>query len=203
MFRRTLAVLPYDVVHFSWSTGYMRIISDLTNRNNIRTKAKELSEQIRDYHAKHPQRKIYIISKSAGTMIALSALAHLDQDTVERAILLSPAVSPTFPLTDALHAVRTELISFWSPHDHFWLGLGTSLFGTADGVQCRSAGLVGFATPPESSADSAYRKLRQIKWELSMLRYLHIGDHAGNSMPPFIREYIMPLLTSEQKQSTG
>jgi pimeloyl-ACP methyl ester carboxylesterase len=192
--RRALADLPYDVHHFRWGRGYMRIISDLTNSENIQLRSRELADLIRDYRRRSGNRKVYVIAKSAGTMVALRALAQVEEESVERAILLSPAVSPGFPLSDSLRAVKRDLVSFWSPNDLFWLGLGTSLFGTADGVPCRAAGLVGFRVPDEQELPREYVKLRQIRWEPSMVRLLHLGGHAGNSMPPFLRKHVVPLL---------
>jgi hypothetical protein len=197
--RRSLSRLPYEVRHFRWGTGYGRILSDLTNRENIRQKASELSQSIAGYRRDDETRgnRVFVVAKSAGTAVALWALTELEPDTVDRAILLSPAVSPNFPLIRALPAVRNDLINFWSPNDIFFLGLGTSLFGTADGVYGKSAGLTGFAS--ETCDDNAviaseYAKLRQIKWEPSMIKFLHLGTHAGNSMPPFVDNYIVPLL---------
>jgi hypothetical protein len=43
----------------------------------------------------------------------------LEANAVDRAVLLSPAVSPRFDLDPALRAVRRDLISFWSPLDWF------------------------------------------------------------------------------------
>jgi alpha-beta hydrolase superfamily lysophospholipase len=197
IFRRSLSHLPYDVQHFRWGRGYMRILHDLTNRENVRDKAEELTDLIKKYKQQNPEGKTYIIAKSAGTLVALKALEQLEADSVERAILLSPAVSPTFPLSNALNAIRQDLISFWSPNDVFWLGLGTSLFGTADGVMSRAAGLVSFKIPNEPELQKQYSKLRQIKWEPSMMRLLHLGGHAGNSMPAFVRTHIIPLLTPD------
>jgi pimeloyl-ACP methyl ester carboxylesterase len=171
----------------------MQIISDLTNRDNIHAKAAELAELIASRRKQDSEHKIYIIAKSAGTVVALNALSQVGDDCVERAILLSPAVSPHYPLERVLRAVKQDVVSFWSPIDLFWLGLGTSLFGTADGVPCRAAGLVGF----KMHAEHDYSKLRQVKWEPSMIRLFHLGGHPGNSMPPFLRKHIVPLLTPE------
>jgi hypothetical protein len=202
--RRSLSHLPYEVRHFRWGTGYGRILSDLTNRENIRKKASELSRSIAEYRRQSGNEdcRVYVVAKSAGTAVALWALTESEPDTVERAILLSPAVSPTFPLVDALRAVRGDLINFWSPNDLFFLGLGTSLFGTADGVFGKSAGLTGFAYKNDVDVDGVigddvaaeYAKLRQIKWNPSMIKFLHLGTHSGNSMPPFVNKYIVPLL---------
>lgn len=192
--RHLLSELPFEFHHFRWGHGYMQIIKDLTNSTNLSQKAEELASLIREYKIKYPDRRVYIISKSTGTAPAVMALAQLQPESVERAFLLSPAISPDFDLSKALAATKQGLYSFWSPHDHFWLGLGTSLFGTADGVFCRSAGLTGFTRPDESSNNPHYVKLQEIEWVPSMLLQGHLGGHPGNSMPPFLRKYVLPLL---------
>jgi len=193
--RRVLAGLPYAVVHFRWGTGYMRIISDLTNRENLSNKSNELSSTIAEYRKSNPNHRIYIVAKSAGTAVALNALAKLPEDTVDRVILMSPAVSPTFPLVDSLRAVRGDVISFCSARDVLFLHLGTSLFGTADGIKGIGAGLRGFSKPLDAeSLAHQYAKLHEIHWEPAMMKLMHFGDHSGNSMPLFVQRYILPLL---------
>lgn len=132
--RQALADMPYEVKHFRWGTGYMRIINDLTNRPNIDAKSEQLRAEIASYRENNSKSKIFIVAKSAGTAIALNALAKLPGDTVDRVILMSPAVSPSFPLAGSLHAVKGDVISFCSAADLLFLHLGTSMFGTADGI---------------------------------------------------------------------
>ena len=166
----------------------MRIIKDLTNRDVNKRKASELASQLREYRAKFPDHQLHLVAKSAGTAIALWAMSELEPETLDRVVLLSAAVSPVFPLHEALPAARQDVYSFWSPNDLFWLGLGTSMFGTADGVRGNSAGLVGFSTKQPTA------KLREVKWDRSMISSFHVGTHSGTSMPRFIRRYVMPLL---------
>jgi hypothetical protein len=177
--------------HFRWGAGYMRIIKDLTNRDTNRKKASELASQLRDYRSKFPEHHLHLVAKSAGTVIALWAMSELEPHTLDRVVLLSAAVSPVFPLDEALPAARQDVYSFWSPNDVFWLGWGTSLFGTADGVRGNSAGLVGFHTTQSTT------KLREVKWDPSMISSFHMGTHSGTSMPRFIRNYVMPLLRAD------
>ena len=61
----------------------------------------------------------------------MKALELLDEETVERAVLLAPALSPRYDLTAAFRAVRREMVVFWSPLDVIILGFGTRLFGTS------------------------------------------------------------------------
>jgi alpha-beta hydrolase superfamily lysophospholipase len=195
--RRMLTHLPYDVYHFRWGRC-LRIISDLTDRENVWRKSHDLARLIGDYRDKNRNHKIYLVAKSAGAVVALRALEQVESGSVESGILLSPAVSPQFPLSRALRAIRRDLVSFWSPIDLFWLGLGTSVFGTADGVSCKAAGLVGFKIPSEQELSKEYSKLRQIRWEPSMARLMHLGGHSGNSMPPFLRKHVVPLLAPDR-----
>ncbi|HEY9733830.1 MAG TPA: hypothetical protein V6C89_18110 [Drouetiella sp.] len=192
--RQALAGKPYRVKHFRWGTGYMRIISDLTDRKNMDRKSEELSSEIALYRDSNPEMQIYIVAKSAGTAVALNALARLPENSVDRVILMSPAVSPSFPLADSLHAVKGDVISFCSAADLLFLHVGTSIFGTADGVKGVGAGLRGFAKPSSESVAHQYSKLHEIHWEPSMIKLMHFGDHSGNSMPLFVNRYIVPLL---------
>jgi hypothetical protein len=196
-----LAPLPYEVQQFHWSTGWLRVVGDLKNRENMQAKSDELHRTLCNYKESNPESPIFIIAKSAGTAIALNAVSQLAANTIERLILMAPAVSPGYSLKSALAAVRQEIVSFWSPIDIFYLKYGTTWYGTADGVFGKAAGLIGFDIPEEASQSPEYRKLRQIKWEPSMMRYLHPGDHWGNSMPPFVNKFIVPLLSTDRVES--
>lgn len=200
--RGILADSPWEMTHFRWSAGYMRIIKDLTNREVNRIRARELSAQILARREARPGDQIHVIAKSAGTAIALWAMAELPERVVDRVILLAPAVSPGFPLEKSLRAARSDVYSFWSPRDLFFLGLGTSIFGTADGVKGKSAGLVGFAQPQAREYDADCAKMVEVEWNASMLSCWHVGDHAGTSMPPFIQRYVIPLLEKADNRTS-
>jgi pimeloyl-ACP methyl ester carboxylesterase len=186
----------HEVRTFYWSHGFGRWHADLTDDANFRSKASELANSAMDFRVQCPRGPIYIVAKSGGTAIALAALAQLPAKSVERCVLLSSAVSPDYDLVPSLCAIRTELVSFWSPRDKLVLGLGTSIFGTADGVMGQSAGLVGFRAPEGADAETVaqYRKLRQVEWDPTMRRTYNFGTHIGTSMPQFVRIYVAPLL---------
>ncbi|RTL44517.1 MAG: hypothetical protein EKK48_04490 [Candidatus Melainabacteria bacterium] len=196
--KRALTGEPYEVKHFRWGTGYMRIINDLTNRENLLAKSKQLTSEITKYKKFNPNRKIYIVAKSAGTAVALNALADLPENCVHRVILMSPAVSPSYPLLNSLRAVRHDVVSFCSAADLLFLHVGTSIFGTADGIRGVSAGLKGFTRPDDDALSKQYSKLHEVHWEPSMMKLLHFGDHSGNSMPLFVKKYIVPLLLNDE-----
>ncbi len=190
------AGVPHELRHFYWSHGFGRWHADLTDDENIRRKASELSDSIMDTRVRARERPIYVVAKSGGTAIALAALAQLPAESVDRVVLLSSAVSPNYDLAPALRSVRTDLVSFWSSRDKLILGVGTTIFGTADGMMGESAGLVGFRVPEQADAATVlqYRKLRQIEWGPSMRKTHNYGTHIGTSMPLFVREYVAPLI---------
>ena len=90
---------------------------------------------------------VSLVGKSGGAWIVVRALEGLPAGSVESVVLLAAAVSPGHDLSRALRAVAREMVVFWSPLDLIVLGAGTWLFGTADRVRTRGAGLVGFRRP--------------------------------------------------------
>jgi hypothetical protein len=189
-----IAGLPHKIEQLYWSHGFGRWLIDLQDKEHIEEKACELAERIK---AKYQSgMDVYIVAKSAGCAIALKALSLVPAESVRKVVLLAPAVSPDYRLTPALRAVKEKLFAFWSPNDAFILGLGTTLFGTADGAYSKSAGMIGFNTPPSADGEttSSYKKLHQIKWQPSMLMTLNFGDHQGSVMVPFLHNHVVPLL---------
>jgi hypothetical protein len=190
----TIAGLPHKIEQLYWSHGFGRWLIDLQDKERIEEKAIELAERIKSNYQSGME--VYIVAKSAGCAIALKALSLVPADSVLRVVLLAPAVSPEYRLTPALRAVKERLFAFWSPNDAFILGLGTTLFGTADGAHTRSAGMIGFKTPTaiDSETITLYKKLQQLKWQPSMLMTLNFGDHQGSVMVPFLHNHVVPLL---------
>jgi hypothetical protein len=190
---------PFTIQIFPWGLGFGRWHADLTNISNRDMKAKLIAETIRLYKANQPECPVFVVAKSGGSGVAVKALELLGDKSVERVVLLAPAVSPTYDLTAALHAVSREIVVFWSPLDVLVLGAGTRLFGTMDRVKAIGAGLVGFRLPPVNSAETAreYGKLRQVRWHPRMAASGHLGGHMGTDSPFFLRKYVVPLLGVE------
>jgi len=140
------------------------------------------------------------LAKSGGTGVIVKALEELPEGAVNGVILLAPALSPAYDLTQALRAVRHEMVVFWSPFDVIVLGAGTRIFGTIDRVNSWSAGLVGFRVSEPISEDQRvqYAKLRQVRWRAKMASTGYLGGHVGPDSPAFLRKYVVPLLRKEQ-----
>ncbi len=192
------AGLPFSVEIFPWGHGFGRWFADLTRVDSRDRDASRLAEEIRRYRTDRPGSLVFIVAQSAGAGIAALALEQLDADTVERVILLAPALSPAYDLSRALRAVRHEMVAFCSPVDLIILGVGTCLFGTIDRVWTFGAGLVGFRVPasdqPGDDRTRQYRKLRQVRWRPSLMTLGHFGGHFGADGPRFLRKCVVPLL---------
>jgi pimeloyl-ACP methyl ester carboxylesterase len=195
------AVLPHlgvghEIRSFPWGHGYGNLLRDLQDIRHILRKADELAQEIRRLKVDTPLKPVYLIGKSAGCGLVLAAAEQLPPNSLERILLLSPAVSPTYDLSRALRATRQEVVSFYSNRDLFWLGWGTATFGTADRVYTKAAGLVGFELPANASEETRclYQRLVQVQWQPDMLLEGYWGGHIGTSMPNFVAAEVAPWL---------
>ncbi len=194
--------LNYAIHVLPWGHGFGRWLADLTNVANRDLKASLLADAVRQFRACQPDDPVFLVAKSGGAGVIVKALEQLGEKTVDRAILLAPALSPEYDLTASLRAVSREMVVFWSPLDVLILGAGTRVFGTADRVWTASAGLVGFRIPPPcdpsgSHRDGQYAKLRQVRWLPRMAASGYLGGHLGPDSPVFLKNYILPLLRTE------
>ncbi len=177
-----------EIRGFDWTHGKGHIFKDLQDTQNHAQKTAELAEEIRRECLTEPGRPIILIGRSGGSVLALGVAELLPPRTLERIILLSAAVSPSYDLRPALRATRREIVSFCSEWDWFVLGWGTWQFGTADRLYTSSAGKSGFAHPPESDPEARelYRRLVEVHWTPSMLLRGNNGGHIGTAMPTFL-----------------
>jgi hypothetical protein len=194
--------LPYAIRVFPWGHGFGRWFADLTDVSNRDLKATLLADAVRRFRAGQPDDPVFLVAKSGGCGVIVKALEQLDLASVERAIFLSPALSPEYDLTTALRAVRREMVVFWSPLDVIILGAGTRVFGTADRVRTTSAGMVGFRLPSSIAVTDGerahqYAKLRHVRWAPRMAATGYLGGHLGPDSPIFLRNYVVPLLRPE------
>ena len=190
--------LPLAVEFVPWGHGRGRWLADLTNVANRDSHARLLAERVRSFKTERPLDPIFLVAKSGGSGVIVKALELLDEQQVERAVLLAPALSPAYDLSNALRALRREMVVFWSPLDVIILGAGTRVFGTVDRIKTSSAGLVGFRVPvpasPNDNKGQQYDKLRQIRWRPRMAASGYLGGHFGPDNPLFLRRYVVPLL---------
>jgi hypothetical protein len=86
---------------------------------------------------------------------------------------------------------------FYSTSDRGYLGFWVGLTGTSDGLWAPAAGRWGFRPRVCNPAEAALlRKLRQYPWYPELAWTGHRGGHFGVQQPLFVRNFILPLLTS-------
>jgi pimeloyl-ACP methyl ester carboxylesterase len=190
------AGVQHEIRNFIWTHGKGKLFKDLQDYRYMQRKSEQLAEEVLEYKKAHPDRPVYMIGKSGGTGLVLAAAEHLPEGTIERIVLLSAAVAADYDLRPALRATRREIISFYSVHDQFILGWGTSQFGTIDRVYGPAAGLRGFVMPEGFGEEDKllYGRLVQVSWRPDMILQGHIGNHIGSSMPAFVRKEVAPWL---------
>jgi hypothetical protein len=188
--------VKHEIRDFVRTHGWGRMFKDLQDTRHLLGKAEALAAEVRRIKAEDPQRPVYLVGKSGGTGLVLAAANLLPPATLERIILLSAAVSPTYDLRPALRATKAQIVSFYSPYDALILGWGTSQFGTVDRVYGPSAGLRRFKPPPKlDAADRAlYDRLIEVPWNPRMILEGHPGIHFGTSLPAFLGKEVAPWL---------
>lgn len=195
------AMLPkvgvkHEIRDFVWTHGKGKYFRDLQDHRHMHQKAQDLATQIRQIKEETPYRPVFLVGKSGGAGLVLAAAELLPPGTLERIILLSAAVSTTYDLCPALRATKREIVSFYSIHDTFILGWGTTQFGTIDRFYAPSAGLKRFAVPEHLNPPerALYDRLVQIPWKPAMIFEGYWGGHLGTSMPSFVAGEVGPWL---------
>jgi pimeloyl-ACP methyl ester carboxylesterase len=187
--------LPLHVRSFEWGHGLGRGLADEVDYENARLQGLRLAEEVCRYRQAYPSVPISLVGYSAGSAVVLAAAESLPVDSLERIVLLAPAVSSGYDLRCALRSARCGMDVFTSRRDVLWLGLGMALAGTADRTRQPAAGRVGFCPPQLAPPEAALAmRLRQHPWDPSQAWTGNPGSHAGSLQPMYLRAYVMPLL---------
>ncbi len=157
-----------DVECFNW-TGPSPL-DNLMNTKRHEEQAMRLVWRLRELNAELPEARIVVTGHSGGCRIVVSALEALtdEDDFVEQAWLMAPALSPEYDLNRSLEEVgRMVVVS--SPGDWLILGVGTNLLGTSDRERTKSAGMVGFR--------GSHPRLEQWRYDSAWRALGNTGDH--------------------------
>jgi len=190
------AGVPHRIEVFEWTHGKCRVLRDLQDTRYLLTQAEHLATTVRQTQAREPGRPIYLLAHSAGAGVALAAAEKLPPASLERILVLSAAVSPTYDLRGALRATRHEIVAFNSTYDRLCLDFCTNVFGTVDRVYGPAAGLDGFRTPADLDEEGQrlYQRLVQVPWRFEMCLKCTDGSHHGPCMPIFLARMVAPWL---------
>jgi pimeloyl-ACP methyl ester carboxylesterase len=183
----TQAQLPrFDVDVRPWGEPFMTIHNLRAHERNVATAA-SIAAEIAEWRRANPAVPFYLVGYSGGGgMVTLVASALPDDVSIDRLVLVAPAISPDYPLErEVLPHVREFVVNFASERD-LQVGWGTRTFGTIDRKNTASAGAVGFS---ESDA-----RLLQYLWSAADEPFGHAGNHMAYLNPRWQAAKLLPAL---------
>ncbi len=185
---------PLDVVTFVWSHGYLRNLADHTDYANVRARGHELAGRVEEQRRLRPDIPVSLVGHSSGSAVVLAAAEELPAGSLDRIVLLAPAVSYDYDLRPALKTVRGGLDNFYSREDRFWLGAIPVVFGTTDSqTESRAAGRIGFKPEVKPGEEVLFSKLKQYEWNPTLEQVGHDGGHFGGYAQGHLRKFVLPL----------
>jgi pimeloyl-ACP methyl ester carboxylesterase len=169
-----------------WGPAFLSL-SNLAAFERNRQTAQALANELADYRRAHPRSVLVVIGYSGGGGIAvLLAEALPDDVTIDRLILVAPAISRNYPIEDVvLPHVAEFMVNFASAKD-FAVGWGTAHFGTIDRKWENSAGSVGFA--------AEHPRLVEWHWSKETIADGHYGNHLSYLGRRWQRTCLLPVL---------
>lgn len=186
---------PLRVETFVWSHGYRRMFIDHVDHCNHIQEGQRLAAIIAGIRQNSPTRGVYLLAHSSGAAVVLAAAEAAPPASIERIVLLAPAVAHNYDLRLALRAVRQSIDVFISRRDIGALAFGTGIAGTADRRRSAAAGRVGFTPLVTCPGDELlYTKLRTHPWDPSVAWTGNRGSHYGTLEAGYMRAYVLPLL---------
>jgi hypothetical protein len=186
---------PLYVRAFDWTHQRGLGIADMADVAHAQAQGRRLASHVAWYRSTCPTTPIYLLAYSAGAHVVLESGRWLEPDSVERMVLLAPAVAADYDVRPALRAARQGVDAFNSERDRWILGVGTRVVGTADGKQgVPPAGRVGFEMPAVAGADACLiQRLHQHPWDPSIAWTGNAGTHSGSLSPQYFRSFVLPL----------
>lgn len=209
------ARVPAAVDICDWTTGkkWLALYHLRAQRRN-RLVAKQIAQTLEDYQSEYPNSPIWLVGHSGGGAMAVW-IAEAMKSSIQGLVLLAPALSRGYNLQPVISVVKRGVWCFYSPGDWFFLGLGTSVCGTMDGVWAPAAGMLGFVHSRSegqiivqeqgkcgdmnqllgsvSSAPSLHLMPYRMKWAF----YGNLGGHFGVTHRLFISQVVAPLILQD------
>ncbi len=94
--------VPLRIETFVWSHGYRRLLTDHVDHCNHVEQGRRLAARIAASYPGCPEHAIYLVGHSSGSAVVLAAAETLPPGSIERIVLLAPAVSRHYDLRPAL-----------------------------------------------------------------------------------------------------
>jgi len=166
----TEAQLPNFTVEVrTWGEPFLTIRNLRAHERNVAT-AVRVADEIAEWRRANPVAPFCLVGYSGGGGMATLITSALPSDvSIDRLVLVAPAISPDYPVRSAvLPHVREFVVNYASERD-LQVGWGTRTFGTIDREYTASAGAIGFAVEDE--------RLLQYHWSAADIPFGHAGNH--------------------------
>lgn len=176
----------FEVEVRTWGVPFLTIHNLRAHERNVAT-ARGIAAEIAAWRRAHPSAPLYLVGYSGGGGMATLVVAALpDGVSIDRLVLVAPAISPNYPLAaDVLPHVREFIVNYWSERD-LQVGWGTRTFGTIDRKLTDSAGAIGF------TAHDA--RLLEYRWSEADEPYGHFGNHLAYLSQRWQAAKLLPAL---------
>jgi pimeloyl-ACP methyl ester carboxylesterase len=183
----TAAQLPRFTVEVrTWGKPFLTLHNLRAHERNVATAAR-LAEEISDWRRAHPLAPFYLVGYSGGGGLATLVMSALPDDvSVDRLILVAPAISPDYPLVSEVLPHVAEFVANYASERDLQVGWGTKTFGTIDRKNTASAGAIGF-----TAADP---RLLQHRWSAADAPFGHAGNHLSYLSPRWQAAKLLPAL---------
>ena len=172
---------PIQVREVPWCR-HLEVLENYADHDAQLTAAASLAQAAKCVRKVCPECQIVFVGYGAGSRVVLAAAEQLGADSVDRIVLLAPAVASHYDLRPALRASGGGIDSFYSCEDRA-LDVLERWCGTADGQDDATAGRVGFQLPGGKKDGAGYGRLRQYAWTLELSGS---GGHLRWSNPIFL-----------------
>jgi pimeloyl-ACP methyl ester carboxylesterase len=153
--------LRIQAVNWTRHDAHSKDVADQEAQINA---AARLARTVKAIRKDAPNLPIFFVGHSGGAHVVLRTAEMLPEKSIDRIIVLAPAVSSTYDLTRALKTSRGGIDNFYSLEDNLLEHMAAHV-GTADGLKCPAAGVVGFRLASSDKKDlEAYKNVRQYRW---------------------------------------
>jgi pimeloyl-ACP methyl ester carboxylesterase len=183
----TEAQLPNFTVEVrTWGEPFLTIRNLRAYERNVATAA-SIAAEIAAWRRANPDVPFYLVGYSGGGGMVTLVTAALPADvSIDRLVLVAPAISPDYPIVrEVLPHVREFVANYASERD-LQVGWGTRMFGTIDRKNTASAGAIGFA------ADDP--RLLQYHWSAADAPLGHAGNHLAYLNARWQAAKLLPVL---------
>jgi predicted alpha/beta hydrolase family esterase len=178
------------VERWRWSHGTAQVFRDHYGHANRQAHGLALADAVAAHRRARPADRICLVGHSSGCAVILAAAEALPPHSIDRIVLLAPAVSSEYDLGRALCSSREGIDSFHNRCDAVAV---TLLFlGSTDGRWMSVAARHGFR-----GGSCAACGLRQHLWHGAGGLGGWWGGHFGWARTAFLHASVLPLLLGD------